>query len=164
MSPPHVHLIFHFTHTHIQLDHSLLTLFNMDDNATHDPSRLLSTRSLPSEILLKIFGMLTQGDCLRCMSVCRTWYKAIPQYTHQCFRSVMLKGNRGHADNTRLQKCLGSHVKSAVLDSCDTQAQLEALLTLLERYQCYDIRRLCKFSWALKKNDVSHYEHAAFKV
>lgn len=124
----------------------------MDDITTHDPSRLLSTQSMPSEILLKIFGMLTPGDCLRCMSVCRAWYKTIPQYAHYCFRSVFLKGNRGHADNTRLQKCLGSHVKSAVLDSCDTQAQLEALLTMLERHQCYDIRQLCKFSLVVDVN------------
>ena len=118
----------------------------MDNTAVPDGSRLISTQSLPSEILMTIFGMLTQADCLRCMSVCRAWYKTIPHYARYCFRTVILKGNRGDACNKRLQKCLGSHVKSAVLDGCDSQAQLETLIIMLDKHNCHNLVQLCKFS------------------
>lgn len=120
-----------------------------DDIAAHDASQLVFKQAVPFEVLANIFGMLTQADCLRCMSVSRTWYNAVPLYTRHCFRTVILKGNRGQVNNIRFQKCLGPHVKSVVLNLCDTQQQLEALISMLQRHNCDSVVQLCKcpFRW-----------------
>ncbi|KAI8145173.1 hypothetical protein BJV82DRAFT_667073 [Fennellomyces sp. T-0311] len=100
---------------------------------------------LHCDITIEIFSLLTQQDCLMCMSVCRDWYYAIPQYTQSAWKVLRLRQQDASKDHHRRERCLGSHVKRVVLQSVedvDEERPSSILMQRLVDWGCTKIESL----------------------
>ncbi|KAI9479629.1 hypothetical protein BDB00DRAFT_879221 [Zychaea mexicana] len=97
----------------------------------YEPTTTRSTirfmKALPFDIVSEIFSYLTQDDCIKIMSVSKSWYER-------------------RLKNQRFLRCLGPHVRKAVL-SASSRDELSMFLATLLEYTC-DIQsivfRCCK--------------------
>ncbi|KAI9494745.1 hypothetical protein BDB00DRAFT_927947 [Zychaea mexicana] len=93
--------------------------------------------ALPFDIVSEIFSYLTQDDCIKSMSVSKSWYERVPIYCTHLWRTVeLLPGDRHkRLKNQRFLQCLGPHVRKAVL-SASSRDELSMFLATLLEYTC----------------------------
>ncbi|KAI8145781.1 hypothetical protein BJV82DRAFT_666346 [Fennellomyces sp. T-0311] len=96
---------------------------------------------LPADITFIIFSYLDQQDCLNCMAVCRAWYDIVPHCAQLAWESVRFHPRDFAAHHQRREKCLGSHVKTVVLDSFLEQQLYDMMQQLLD-WGCAEIHSL----------------------
>ncbi|KAI9320122.1 hypothetical protein BX666DRAFT_1373140 [Dichotomocladium elegans] len=90
---------------------------------------------LPYDIVNAIFSLLDQPTCLECMTVCRAWYKSIPYYAIDLWKTVEFKRYKFNLNDRRLARCLGSHVKKCMIAFYEDK-EVWATLDLLTRTKC----------------------------
>ncbi|KAI8138931.1 hypothetical protein BJV82DRAFT_628456 [Fennellomyces sp. T-0311] len=118
-----------------ELGHPLPDSINMPLQPTKN-QQLGYMAALHPDIILTVFGYLTQDDCLRCMAVCRDWYDMVPQYSQSLWKKVCLSGQNAHKENQRQILCLGDHVKIVILDTFDDEQGLYRVMHKLFKWGC----------------------------
>ena len=94
---------------------------------------------IPPEIFTEILSHVDQVDCIECMTVCRRWYKLIPEHGKDLWKELEITDTWPTFNNAMLE-CLGIHVKKVSINSYHNPNEA---LRLLEGQVC-DIRSLGK--------------------
>ncbi|KAI9251509.1 hypothetical protein BDA99DRAFT_563773 [Phascolomyces articulosus] len=91
--------------------------------------------ALPFDIVNEIFSYLSQDDCIKSMAVCRTWYERVPIYSSYLWRKVEFLPGDQHTrlKNHRFLRCLGPHVRQAILTLSNKEELFVFLDTLLNQ-------------------------------
>ena len=96
------------------------------------------TLFIPSEIFSDILSHVTQMDCIECMTVCRRWYKLIPQHGKDLWKELSISGMSWLRFNNAMLDCLGTHVEKVFIV---WPQNIDSILQHLQRQKC-DIRSL----------------------
>ena len=75
------------------------------------------TRFLPPEICSIILSHVNQLECIELLTVCRRWYKLIPQYGTNVWKELEISEASWSTYNNTMLKCLGMHVKKVSIVS-----------------------------------------------
>ncbi|KAI8142873.1 hypothetical protein BJV82DRAFT_612545 [Fennellomyces sp. T-0311] len=101
--------------------------------------------ALPADVVLEIFSLVSQQDCLRCMTVCRAWDNVIPQYMQHVWKQLTLGSSDAYKSYKRRERCLGNHVKHVILDASSITPGKSELYCLMQRlldWECTAIESL----------------------
>ncbi|KAI9245692.1 hypothetical protein BDA99DRAFT_285829 [Phascolomyces articulosus] len=99
---------------------------------------------LPFDIVTKIFSGISQRDCLTCMTVCRSWYDQLPQYTQDTVWSKLFISSTTvlPQNNQRWKRCIGKHVKHIDFSSFDKEQELYLFLSQMYELGCDQMESL----------------------
>ena len=99
------------------------------------------TLFIPSEIFSEILSHVNHSDCIECMTVCRRWYKLIPQHGKNLWKELKISGTSWLKFNSAMLECLGTHVEKVTIIY---RENINKVLKQLEHQEC-NIQSLGKF-------------------
>ena len=117
---------------------------NVTNDTNHPQSQPFFLEELPFEIVTKIFSHLKQRDCLTCMTVCRSWYTSVPQYSCDVWNTVSLVESKSNINgNTLLQQFIGGHITEVKFRMFSDEQRFHDTIQVLIGCGCDHIKRLC---------------------
>ncbi|KAI9243814.1 hypothetical protein BDA99DRAFT_544262 [Phascolomyces articulosus] len=113
------------------------------DTDTSSEYRLFNT-FLPFDIVVKIISHLDQDNCLKCMEVCRAWYRMIPEYSYNVWSRININPlNHQHlVHNNRWRRLLGNHVKHVEISDFQAEQEFYDTMQKLVEFNCTGIEHL----------------------
>ncbi|KAI8140143.1 hypothetical protein BJV82DRAFT_624042 [Fennellomyces sp. T-0311] len=119
----------------------------MTHHQSNDPPRtstiqLAFMAVLPLDVLLKLFSLIEQRDCLTCMTVCRDWFHSVPEYTKSLWKTIDIYTKSVSVSSTCWELCLGEHVRNVTLKAFPKEQDLYNILQKLFDLRCTNIESL----------------------
>ncbi|KAI9275969.1 hypothetical protein BDA99DRAFT_568539 [Phascolomyces articulosus] len=113
------------------------------DTDTSSEHRLFNT-FLPFDIVVKIISHLDQDNCLKCMEICRAWYRMIPEYSYNVWGRIKITPltHQHLIHNNRWRRLLGNHVKHVEISDFQTEQEIYDTLQKLVEFNCTGIEHL----------------------
>ena len=110
--------------------------------SNHNDSNVRLFYTLPSDIVLEIFTRLTRADSLRCMQVCRAWYKFIPYYAQGSWSTLKLYESRCSLSKKQVWlQFVGKHVKRIEFHQFKEESLYSFMQTLVD-HGCTQVEAL----------------------